>query len=138
MHKRYSIIIMKRLLFLALLLICGMPLLEAQAKGAKIEFAETLYNFGNISEEGGDVSHEFVFTNTGDAPLVIYDVNTNCGCTDAGVPQAPIVPGGKGKITIVFHPAGNPGEFAKEIVVKSSASNKKTKIRIKGIVFPKQ
>ena len=129
---------MKRFLFLTAVMICGLSALTAQSKSAKIEFAETLYNFGNIPEEGGDVSHEFVFTNTGNAPLVIYDVNTNCGCTDAEVPQAPIAAGGKGKITIVFHPVGNPGEFAKEIVVKSNASNKKIKLRIKGVVFPKQ
>lgn len=136
MRKRN--IIMKRFLFLIVLSVCGLSVLPAQTKSAKIEFAETLYNFGNIPEEGGDVSHEFVFTNTGSVPLVIYDVNTNCGCTEAEMPQAPILPGESGKITIVFHPAGNSGEFAKEIVVKSNASNKKTRIRIKGVVFPKQ
>ena len=84
------------------------------------------------------VSHDFLFTNTGDGPLVIYEINTNCGCTEAQFPQAPILPGEKGKVSIIFAPEGNPGEFAKEIIVKSNARKKKTRLYIRGAVFPKQ
>ena len=52
--------------------------------------------------------------------MVILEVNTNCGCTVANFPEAPIAPGKQGVISIVFDPKGNPGEFAKEIVVKTN------------------
>ena len=35
-----------------------------------IQFAEPLYDFGKVAA-GGIVEHDFVFTNTGDAPLTI-------------------------------------------------------------------
>ncbi len=129
---------MRKILLMATLLACAV-LSSAAPKGvAKLKFAETMYNFGSVSEAAGAVSHDFTFTNTGDAPLVIFEVNTNCGCTTADVPQAPIAPGKSGVISITFHPEGNPGEFAKEIVVKSNAQKKKTRLHIKGVVFPKQ
>lgn len=110
----------------------------AHGQGAKIVFDNTLHNFDIVREEGGTVSHDFVFTNTGDAALVVVEVNTNCGCTVADFPQAPIAPGDSSVITITFDPKGNPGEFAKEIIVKTNAKKKKSRLRIKGVVFPKQ
>ncbi len=127
----------KKLLWL--FCIAVMSCVTAAAAGkAELTFEEPLYDFGRVDEEGGEVSHDFLFTNTGDEPLVIYEINTNCGCTGAQFPQAPILPGEKGKITIIFSPEGNPGEFAKEIIIKSNANKKKTRLRIRGAVFPKQ
>ena len=94
-----------------------------------------MHNFEAVPEDGGAVAHDFVFTNEGDAALVVLEVNTNCGCTVADFPQAPVAPGKQGVITIIFDPKGNPGEFAKEIVVKTNAKKKKSRLRIKGVVI---
>lgn len=110
----------------------------ACAESAKIKFDNTMHNFEAVAEDGGKVSHDFVFTNEGDAALVILEVNTNCGCTVANFSEAPIAPGKQGVISIVFDPKGNPGEFAKEIVVKTNAKKKKSRLRIKGVVIPQQ
>ena len=118
---------MKRILFIAALCATLLTALSARGESAKI-----------VAEDGGRVSHSFVFTNTGNSALVIFEVTTNCGCTVAEYPQAPIVPGGQGNITITFDPKGNPGEFAKEIIVKSNANKKKTRLHIKGMVMPRQ
>ncbi len=126
--------ILLQLLVIATMLI---PTL-ACAESAKIKFDNTMHNFEAVAEDGGKVSHDFVFTNEGDAALVILEVNTNCGCTVANFPEAPIAPGMQGVISIVFDPKGNPGEFAKEIVVKTNAKKKKSRLRIKGVVIPQQ
>ena len=110
----------------------------AYAQCAKIKFDNTMHNFEAVAEDGGAVLHEFVFTNEGDAALVIFEVNTNCGCTVADYPEAPIAPGKQGVISITFDPKGNAGEFAKEIVVKTNAKKKKTRLRIKGVVIPQE
>ena len=107
-------------------------------QSAKIKFDNTMHDFEAVPEAGGPVAHDFVFTNDGDASLVIIEVNTNCGCTVADFPQAPVAPCKQGVISITFDPKGNPGEFAKEIVVKSNAKKKKTRLRIKGMVIPQQ
>lgn len=127
---------MKKILFIITVLLSVVLPLSAHEGGAKLKFDNTLHNFELINENGGSVSHDFTFTNTGDAPLVIIDINTNCGCTTAQYPQAPISPGEQGVIVITFDPKGNPGEFAKEIIVKSNAHKKRTKLRIKGMVIP--
>lgn len=119
-----------------LLLSIALLLPMAAQAGAKIKFDNAMHNFDVVSEDGGRVSHSFEFTNEGDAPLVIVEVTTNCGCTTADFPQAPIAVGQQGTIVITFDPQGNPGEFAKEIVVRSNADKKRTKLRIKGVVIP--
>ena len=57
---------MKRLL-LSVLLILSLTAISysADKSKAKISFPETLYDFGNIREDGGPVTHEFTFTNEG-------------------------------------------------------------------------
>ena len=129
---------MKRiLLYITLMVTLLMPAM-AYGECAKIKFDNTMHDFEAVPEEGGTVAHDFVFTNEGDAALVVIEVNTNCGCTVADFPQAPIAPGKQGVITITFDPKGHPGEFAKEIVVKTNANKKKSRLRIKGMVIPQQ
>lgn len=129
---------MKRiLLYITLMVTLLMPAM-AHGECAKIKFDNTMHDFEAVPEEGGTVAHDFVFTNEGDAALVVIEVNTNCGCTVADFPQAPIAPGKQGVITITFDPKGHPGEFAKEIVVKTNANKKKSRLRIKGMVIPQQ
>ena len=67
---------MKRTLFFCILAIMAIALpasLSAGGKKAKATFSEYRYDFGNVKEKGGLVSHEFVFTNTGDGNLLIVD-----------------------------------------------------------------
>ncbi len=109
-----------------------------QAKGsAQISFAEKKHDFGNIAENGGPVTCEFVFTNTGDAPLVIVSATASCGCTQPKFPAEPVKPGKTGKITVKYLPQNRPGEFDKTIKVRTNAKNaKKVSLRISGTVIP--
>lgn len=125
------------IIYLSLLMLTPVTM-QAKGAGAKIKFDNSLHNFEVVYENGGVVSHNFVFTNTGDAPLVIIDINTNCGCTTAQYPQAPILPGKQDSISITFDPKGNPGEFAKEIIIKTNENKKRSKLRIKGVVIPQE
>lgn len=129
---------MKRVLLQIVLVMAMLTPAMVYGQSAKIKFDDTLHDFEAVLEEGGPVAHDFVFTNVGDAALIIIEVNTNCGCTVADFPQAPVAPGKQGVISITFDPKGNPGEFAKEIVVKTNAKKKKSRLRIKGMVIPQQ
>ena len=53
---------MKRIYCLMILLLCATSVLLAQKK-AEIEFKQTKYDFHEIAEENGDVSHVFTFIN---------------------------------------------------------------------------
>jgi len=63
--------------------------INAQDKVAKIEFKETTIDYGTI-EKGADGVRVFEFTNTGNAPLIISNVKSSCGCTVPKKPDGPI------------------------------------------------
>lgn len=112
--------------------------LPAMAKGkAKISFDEKTWNFGNIKEDGGSVSHEFTFTNTGDANLVVLDATAQCGCTRPEYPKNPVAPGKSSKIKVTYNPFARPGAFEKVVTVKTNAGGK-VRLKISGTVIPKK
>jgi len=122
---------------LAMMLMVTAPAAVAKkpAGKARIQFAERRYNFGNIQEKKGAVTHEFVFTNTGDAPLLILDANASCGCTRPVFPKEPIGPGKSGKIKVTYLPQNRPGQFDKSITVRTNGTPKKVSLVILGNVI---
>ena len=130
---------MKRTLFFCILAIMAIALpasLSAGGKKAKATFSEYRYDFGNVKEKGGLVSHEFVFTNTGDGNLLIVDATATCGCTRPEYPKQPIAPGKKGKVKVTYNPAGRPGPIDRTVTVKTNGSPKKVRPKIVGNVIP--
>lgn len=108
-----------------------------QSKG-EISFEEKIHDFGNIKENGGPVSVEFPFTNTGNGNLLIYEARAECGCTTPEYPQAPISPGKTGTIKVTYNPLGRPGAFDKVITVKTNGKPAKMRLKIRGTVIPKK
>ena len=104
--------------------------------GPKIEFKETEYNFGDI-KEGDQAKHEFVFTNTGDAPLILTNVEPSCNCTTPEWPKQPIMPGKSEKIVAIFDSKDRPGAFNKSIEVFSNATKEPIILTMKGNAKPK-
>lgn len=126
---------MNTLRHLSILALMAVSLIGYAAK-PELSIEPKKYNFGNIKENAGPVSTEFIITNTGDAPLVIKDARASCGCTKPTYPKEPIRPGESAKLRVTYTPAGRPGEFDKTVTVRSNAKNSKTTARITGIVIP--
>jgi len=89
--------------------------------GAKITFKSDTVDYGTISKDEDSGLRVFEFTNTGDAPLIITDVKSTCGCTVPSKPKDPIAPGKTGKIEVKYNM--NPGPIRKTITVQSNAVN---------------
>ena len=105
----------------------------AQETSAKIEFKEDTVDYGKI-ENGSNGVRTFIFKNTGNAPLVITNVKSSCGCTVPKKPTAPIAPGEKGEIEVKYD-TKRTGFIRKTITVTSNASNVKNGVsylKIKG------
>lgn len=121
------------LLFFFTLTFCAF----AQNKKPVITFEEKSYDFGSVPEENGPVSHEFVFKNTGEVPLMISDVKASCGCTTPSWTKNPVPPGETGTVVAEYNPLNRPGSFSKTISVTSNAEPNLTVLHIKGTVQPK-
>ena len=110
------------------------------AQGAKIEFKDkdNTIDYGKVYKESDSGMRSFEFKNTGDAPLIIMNVQSTCGCTIPTKPTAPIMPGKTGKIDVKYNM--NPGPIRKTITVETNAINVeggRIAIKIKGEVLVK-
>lgn len=83
-------------------------------KAPKISFNETTYDFGDVFSSTS-VSHYFVFTNTGNSPLIIKKAEPSCGCTVPEYPKEPIPVGGKDSIKVSFDSEGFEGKQNKSV-----------------------
>lgn len=97
-------------------------------------FDELKHNFGFI-RQGEIVSHEFTFTNTGDAPLIISETEVTCECTKVEFPKEPIAPKATGKIKVTFDSKSAIDRQERTVVVKSNASNSPVTLTFKCVVL---
>lgn len=112
----------------------------AFAQGAKIEFKDkdNTVDYGKVYRDTDSGMRTFEFKNTGDAPLIITNVQSTCGCTIPTKPTEPIMPGKTGKIDVKYNMS--PGPIRKTITVESNATNVeggRVAIKIKGEVLVK-
>ena len=123
---------MKKLLFVAVMLVCGMNAAMAQ-KPAEIKFDKTTHNFGTFSESNPKVTCTFTYTNVGDQLLVINQAIASCGCTVPEYTKEPVKPGEKGEIKVTYNGAGKfPGHFKKSITVRTNGAVEMTRLYIEG------
>lgn len=88
-------------------------------KKATIKWKVEEVVLGNI-EQNKPVNIEFEFTNTGDSPVIISNVQASCGCTATNYAKTPVSPGESTKITATFNAAAK-GAFKKTITVVTNA-----------------
>lgn len=95
---------------------------------------ESEYDFGTIVE-GVEVHKRFNFTNTGEGPLVISDVNGSCGCTvPKNWPKQPVMPEESAYVEVFFNSEGRVGTANNFVTITANTKPTDTKIRIKGTV----
>ncbi len=108
--------------------------------GPKIEFQakDNTIDYGTITKQNDNGIRTFYFKNTGDAPLLISNVQSTCGCTIPSYPKTPILPGQTNQIDIKYNMS--PGPMRKTITVESNAVNYeegRVPLKIKGTVIVK-
>ena len=100
-----------------------------------IEFDKREHDFGEI-EKNTPVETSFTYTNTGDAPLVITDIKSTCGCT---VPQdwsrEPLAPGNSGKFSVKFNGSGA-NKVTKSINITANTEKGTESVKITAFVKP--
>lgn len=122
---------MKSQVTLLVLLFVGVITSYAQ----EFKFEQETINYGKV-EQSSDGVRVFEFTNIGDAPLLIKDIKSSCGCAVPQKPEKPIMPGEKGQISVSYD-TKRLGAFSKAITIFSNAKRERMSIKIKGYVTSK-
>ena len=84
--------------------------------GPRIQFDEDTFDFGGLYQSE-EVSHEFAFTNVGEATLKIAEVKSTCRCTAAAVSGREIGPGKSGAIKATLQTGTLRGQLTKRVYV---------------------
>ncbi len=100
---------------------------------AEFKFNEEKHDFGRIPQ-GKPVTTEFAYTNIGEEPLILTNVQPTCGCTIADYTKTPVKKGEKGVIKITYN-AAVVAPFNKTIVVTSNAKTPTKYLNIIGEVI---
>lgn len=104
-------------------------------KFAVITFEESQFDFGTI-DQGTNVEHVFKFKNTGDAPLMIVNAKSSCGCTIPEYTKEPIAPGATGDMLVKFNGSGQ-NQVSKTVTLTTNTKEGTETLTIKAFVTPK-
>ncbi|WNH09670.1 DUF1573 domain-containing protein [Thalassobellus suaedae] len=100
-----------------------------------IEFDKTEHDFGEIEAKAPQET-TFTYKNTGDAPLVVTNIKSSCGCT---VPQDwsrdPLAPGESASFTVKFNGSGS-NKVSKTITVTANTEKGSEIVKITAFVKP--
>lgn len=126
---------MKKCIFLVIACVLfSISYAQGDKVNATIVFEKSEHDFGTVSESGGVIECEFVFTNTGETPIVITKVSASCGCTAPDWSKEPVAPGKQGFIKVTFNPKGRSGDFTKSLTVFTSGNPDRISVKIKGSI----
>ena len=113
-------------------IITGKKRVGADKSVTTVSMDQSEKNFGNIPLNEKR-EHIFKLVNTGNKPLVIYDVTTSCGCTKAEYSREPVRPGDTLDLKVVYH-AEDKGRFRKSLTVYCNMDDSPLKLTVVGMV----
>ncbi len=120
----------KIVLIFALILGIGV-MAKAQNKPAEFKFETETHDFGKIPLNK-PASYTFNFTNEGDQPLIISNVETTCGCTVGEYTKTPVKKGEKGYVKVTITKGGAPLPFNGTVTLTSNARTTTKVLYLKG------
>ena len=98
---------------------------EITFQSNKIDFGDTLYRKEAVYE------YDFVFENTGSAPLVINKVVATCPCVTVPLPEGPIPPGTVDTLKVYFKP-NHASKYTQRIMVFTNCPISSSQLYAKG------
>ena len=101
------------------LLIAMLAALPAMAQELKspLLFETYEWDFGQINEVDGIVTHVFRFMNASDETVQLDIISTSCGCTTTEYSTDPVTPGEYGEVIVHLSPARTEGKIFREVEI---------------------
>lgn len=106
-----------------------MPPVPNNAPLSSFGFETASHDFGTILQDS-EQKYDFMFTNTGENPLIITNAVGSCGCTVPDYPKHPIAPGATEKIHVVYKPGKQQGKQNKTVTITANTEPTQTVLRI--------
>lgn len=106
---------------------------KADIKIGEFEFETETIDYGTINKDE-DGNRTFVFVNKGDAPILISNIKSSCGCTVPSFSKTPILPGESGEIKVKYA-TSRVGPFSKTVTVLSNSNQPQKQLKIKGKIL---
>ncbi len=103
---------------------------------AELSIDRSVFKFPK-TYEGTQLEHEYLITNTGDAPLIISDYQVSCSCTKAELPKKPILPGETYPLRVTFDTNGKYYFQDRTIHLTTNTRKKMHQLRFKVNVIPR-
>ena len=123
---------MKTVVTFLMVVLAGISTMTAQ-NTPKFQFKAEVIDYGEITK-GSDGTRVFEFENIGNAPLIIENVYSSCGCAVPSWTKTPIAPGGKGEIVVNYN-TDIVGPIRRTISIYSNADEATKAVKIKGKVL---
>jgi hypothetical protein len=121
------------ILLLPLLLSAFLP--AGKTAGPRIVFTNEVHDYGTIAF-GSDGRCSFTFNNTGDAPLIIANFQSSCGCLVPYWDREPVFPSASGKVRLLYD-TRRVGPFRKSAMLTTNDPERpQIVLSIRGEVLP--
>jgi hypothetical protein len=96
-------------------------------------FETTTMDYGTIQQHA-DPYRTFVFTNTGEEPLIITNAVGSCGCTVPSYSKTPVAPGEEGEVKVRYA-TDRLGKFRKRVTLTTNVTDEPVVLTIMGEVL---
>lgn len=110
---------------IACILSVGFILTACSSKQPQIILETDQFDFGDVVN-GNVITRDLIVQNEGDAPLIVSEVTTSCGCTQAVMEPTTILPGESALLYIEFdsgaHGLDLNGNVTRRIFITSNDS----------------
>ncbi len=132
---------MKKMLMTLAVAMFGFTFANAQETNPNapvLTFEQNVIDYGTI-DRNSNGTRVFNFTNEGQEPLIINNVQGSCGCTvpDRSILNRPYAPGESGELKVRYD-TNRMGPFQKTVTVTSNATQRQIRVTIKGEVVQPQ
>lgn len=125
----------RHIVLMVVAILATTTLYAQQPKGADIEFASNVIDLGTLTQDDEPQVLRVTYTNTGDLPLVVTEVQTSCSCTTVQCDRKKVMPGERGVIVITMNPAKAPvGNFYRVLKVHSTAQSGVKHLTLRALV----
>ena len=99
-----------------------------------VEIDNPAHDFGTM-QRGTTLSHDFIFTNAGTAPLRLEVGRTSCKCTLGDVEERPLEPGESTDVRLEWVAKNPPGTFRQTAMVKTNDPRRpRVELTVEGLI----